>query len=265
MDMASPPPAVDHVDVNGEPCRVWRKGSGRPLAFLAGHGGLPKWPAFLDRLAESHEVVAPSIPGYPGGLGHTKLVDHLDWVLAVRDLLNGCGLEGGDTLLAGSGPGASFALEVAALWPHKVDRLALIAPWGLFDEAEPMTDPWGQRIPELPGMLCADPENWNALKAAPEGANSVEWPIEQTRALEASARVFWPLGNSGLEKRLGRVSAPALLLWGAEDRILPRSYGERIAAGLGGPSQLEVIDGAGHLAELDRPVEVAEAIRAFFA
>ena len=146
-----------------------------------------------------------------------------------------------------------------------MDRLALIAPWGLFDEAEPMTDPWAQRLPELPGMLCADPENWNAFKAPPEGANSIEWPIEQTRALEASARVFWPLGNSGLEKRLGRVRAPALLLWGAEDRILPRSYGERIAAKLGGPSRLQAIDGAGHLAELDKPAEVAQAAEAFFA
>ena len=150
-------PSVSHVDVNGEPCRVWRKGSGKPVAFLAGQGGLPKWTPFLDRLAERYEVVAPSLPGYPGGSGHTLLDGHLDWILAVRDLLNGCGLEGGDTCLAGSGPGASFALEIAALWPHKVAKLAVVAPWGLYDEAEPMTDPWAQRQNELPGMLCADP------------------------------------------------------------------------------------------------------------
>lgn len=257
-------PSVSHVDVNGEPCRVWRKGSGRPVAFLAGQGGLPKWTPFLDRLAERYEVVAPSLPGYPGGSGHTLLDGHLDWILAVRDLLNGCGLEGGDTCLAGSGPGASFALEIAALWPHKVAKLAVVAPWGLYDEAEPMTDPWAQRQNELPGMLCADPGNWSALVSAPEGANSTEWPIVQTRALEASARAFWPLGETGLGRRLYRVLAETQLVWGAEDRILPRSYAEAFRRGLGGDSRLTVIDGAGHLAELDRPDAVADTLIGFF-
>ena len=50
--------------------------------------------------------------------------------------------------------------------------------------------------------MCADPEIWKALKAVPDGANSIEWPIEQTRASEAAARIFWPLGNTKLEKRL---------------------------------------------------------------
>ena len=164
------------------------------------------------------------------------LDSHLDWVLAVRQLLLKAGLDGAD--LAGSSVGGSFAAEVAAIWPAAVRRLALIAPWGLFDEKDPMTDPWAQRAPDVPGLLCADPERWNQLKAEPEGANSPEWPIEQTRANEAAARAFWPLGNTRLEKRLPLIEAPTLLIWGEDDRIMPRSYADRFAAAIAGRTEI---------------------------
>lgn len=252
-------PETQSIDINGFPTRVWRKGSGPKLGFLAGFGGLPRWVPFLDRLAEKRTVIVPSLPGFPGGdRGHTVLDTHLDWLLALRALIEKSGLEGAD--LAGSSVGASMAAEVAALWPRAVRKLALIAPFGLFDEGDPATDPWAQRAPDVPGLMCADPEIWNRLKAVPEGANSVEWPIEQTRASEAAARIFWPLGNTKLEKRLKLIDAPTLLIWGEQDRIMPRSYAEKFRAGIKGPTELRVVAGAGHLAELDRPDETAEAI-----
>ncbi|WP_187830419.1 alpha/beta fold hydrolase [Siccirubricoccus phaeus] len=255
-------PELLTVEINGFPTRIWRKGSGKPLGFLAGFGGLPRWVPFLDALAAKRTVIVPSLPGFPGGdRGHSVLDTHLDWVLATRRLLGAAGLDGAD--LAASSVGASLAAEVAALWPETRRKLALIAPFGLFDERDPPTDPWAQRMTDLPGLLTADPERWKALKAVPEGANSVEWPIEQTRASEAAARIFWPLGNTRLEKRLPLVSAPTLLLWGEQDRIMPRSYAARIAGLLGGPSETRIIPGAGHLAELDAPEAVAAAILAF--
>lgn len=252
------------IDVNGFPTRAWRKGSGKKLGFIAGFGGLPRWMPFLDELAKSRTVIVPSIPGFPGGdRGHTVLDTHLDWLLAMREILDKAGLSGAD--LAGSSIGASLAAEVAALWPHTVRRLALIAPFGMFDEKDPPTDPWAQRADAVPGLMCANPEIWTAMKATPEGANSVEWPIEQVRANEAAARIFWPLGNTKIEKRLRLIGAPALLLWGEQDRIMPRSYAEKFAQGISGKAEIRTIPGAGHLAELDKPAEVAQAILAFTA
>ena len=75
---------------------------------------------------------------------------HLDWLLAVRDLIDKADLVGGD--LIGSSVGGSFAAEMAALWPEKVKRLALIAPFGLFDEHDPATDPWAQKQDDIPGL-----------------------------------------------------------------------------------------------------------------
>jgi pimeloyl-ACP methyl ester carboxylesterase len=152
---------------------------------------------------------------------------------------------------------------VAAIWPEKVKRLALIAPFGLYDERDPPADPWAQRAPDVANLITADPEVYKALKEMPVGANSVEWPIEQTRAAEAAARIFWPLGNTRLERRLPLIEAPTLILWGERDRVLPRSYANRIAEAIRSETKVEIVPGAGHLAELDKPGEVAAAILAF--
>ncbi|HTZ37416.1 MAG TPA: alpha/beta fold hydrolase [Stellaceae bacterium] len=252
-------PESSAIEVNGFSSRVWRAGSGPPLGFLAGFGGLPRWIPFLDALARERTVIVPSLPGFPGGeRGHTVLDSHLDWLLATRQILEAAGLAGAD--LAGSSVGASLAADVAALWPAMVRRLALIAPFGLFDENDPPTDPWAQRPADLPALFCADPAKWEALKAEPEGQNSPEWPIEQTRASEAAARIFWPLGNTRLEKRLKLIAAPTLLVWGGEDRLMPRRYADIFAEGIKGETKIAVIAGAGHLAELDKPEETAAAI-----
>ena len=250
------------IDINGFATRVWRKGSGPRIGFLAGYGGLPKWIPFLDRLAEKRTVIVPSLPGFPGGdRGHTALDTHLDWVLAVRDLIDKAGLAGAD--LIGSSVGGSFVAEVAAIWPDKVKRLALIAPFGLFDEKAPPTDPWAQKAEDIAGLMTARPEVYKGLKEMPAGANSIEWPIEQARAAEAAARIFWPLGNTRLARRLPLIKAPALILWGEQDRLLPRSYANVIADAISAKSEIKIIAGAGHLAELDEPDEVAAAILDF--
>src|SRR5665213_2950666 len=88
--------AENYVEVNGLPCRVWEKGEGKKLFYLAGVAGLPRWTRFLDRLAETRRVVAPSLPGYPGAEGHDLLDSHLDWIVAALDLLAAAGADGGE-------------------------------------------------------------------------------------------------------------------------------------------------------------------------
>lgn len=250
-------PKTTTVEVNGFPCRVWSKGSGPKVGFLAGLGGLPRWLPFLDRLAATRTVIAPSLPGYPGAVGHAELDSHLDWVLAVRQLIDKTGLAGAD--LIGASVGGAFAAEMAAIFPGHVRKLVLIAPFGLFDDKEPATDLWAQRKDVLPGLMCADAAKWSELVAQPEGANSIEWPIEMTRASEAAARAFWPLGNTRLEKRLGLIEAPTLILWGEADAILPQSYARKFVNGIGRSARLETVAGAGHLAYLDQPDAVSKA------
>jgi pimeloyl-ACP methyl ester carboxylesterase len=246
------------VQVNGQPCRVWDKGKGRPVGYLAGFGGLPRWTPFLDRLAERYRVIAPALPGHPGGLGHEQLDSTLDWIAATLDLLEASGLVGAD--LIGASVGGALAAEVAALSPQTIRHLVLIAPFGLYDAATPPTNVWAQRPGALPALLCADAKTFTDFTAAPEGADANEWSIVMTRASEAAARLLWPLSDTRLERRLHRVRNQTLIVWGSADKVLAPAYAERFAAGIAGKTTVKLIRGAGHLADLDQPVRVAGAI-----
>ena len=87
-----------------------------------------------------------------------------------------------------------------------------------------------------------------------------------TRASEAAARIFWPLGNTRLEKRLGLIAAPTLILWGERDAVLPPSYAGKFARqGSTARHGSKPSPNAGHLAYLDQPDAVARAVLAHFA
>jgi pimeloyl-ACP methyl ester carboxylesterase len=251
-------PEETAVEVNGYRCRVWRKGSGKPLGILAGMAGMPRWTRFADRLSEHRTVVVPSLPGFPGADGHRDLDTHLDWLLATHDLLAGAGLAGAD--LVGISVGGALAADVAAVWPAMVDRLVLVSPFGLFDEAVPSGDPFAYRPGQAGEMLCATKAHFDEFTARPQDADPVEWTVVQTRAMESAARILWPIGDTGLARRLHRITSPTLLVWGEQDAVLPTSYADRFAGGIAGPSEIAIVPGAGHLADLDAPEKVAEEI-----
>lgn len=56
--------------------------------------------------------------------------------------------------------------------------------------------------------------------------------------------------------------AATLIVWGADDPVLPAAYGQRMATDLGDGTCL-VITGAGHLPQLDAPEQTLAAIRGF--
>lgn len=243
--------------------RVWEKGAGERLGFLGGLRGLPRWTPFLDRLARHRRVVAPSLPGFPGALGHTGLDDLADWVTATLDVLEAAGLE--DTDLVGASVGATLAAEAAAFSRGVARRLVLIAPFGLFDPLAPVADPWAQKPRELPALLSEQPERLAAALAAPPGSDAAEWELTLHRASEAAARLLWPFGDRGIAKRLHRIRVRTLLVWGSGDRVVPAGYAKRFAAGVGGYVEMREIAGAGHVAEIDQPDAVAEAVLSFLS
>jgi pimeloyl-ACP methyl ester carboxylesterase len=248
--------------VGKEKVRVWEKGRGRTLGVLSGLFGFPSWTPFLEALSLKRRVIVPSLPGHPGGGDFRTLDDLADWVIATQELLEAADLDGAD--LVGLGPGGMLAAEVAAFSPSLVKRLALVAPFGLYDEREPVADLWAKRATELPGTFSAQPERFAAeLLAPPAGADPIEFQVQQLRSLEAAARLLWPFGDRGLEKRLHRISAPTLLVWGGADRIVPASYAKRFAVGIGGRTRIRSIAGAGHRADFDAPEALAKAVLDF--
>jgi pimeloyl-ACP methyl ester carboxylesterase len=73
-------------------CRVFEAGSGAPLVFFHGAGGLLRDNPFLDDLATRHHVLAPEWPGYGESTGEELLEDMLDFALHGWDLVDALGL-----------------------------------------------------------------------------------------------------------------------------------------------------------------------------
>jgi len=241
--------------------RVWEKGRGTPIVVLSGFGGLTRWPDFLERLSTTRRVVAPSLPGFPGsGRAHETLDTHMDWLIAVHDLVAAAGTKPVD--LVGISLGAALAADVAALWPDLVRRLVLVSPLGLHDTEDPPLDIFAQPPGGMDAALTADPATFKRHMAKPEGADELEWQIVALRANEAAARILWPLGDTGVAKRMRRIVAPTLIVAGDADRILPRSTARKFARGVGGKSAIKVVPGAGHLVDLDAPDALAKLVLA---
>lgn len=259
---AEPPDVKERaVSVAGLPCRVWEKGVGERVGFLAGLGGLVRWTPFLDRLAAERRVIVPSLPGFPGARGHDRLDTLVDWITATLDLIDAAGLEGAD--LIGASVGGALAAEVAALSPGTVHKLALLSPLGLHDPEAPPTDVWAVRDEQLPALLCARPERLLEQMRPADGVDAFEHMIMLARASEAAARLLWPTMDTGIEKRLHRLRAPTLVVWGAEDRVVAPTYAARVARGIGAGARVHVLAGAGHRLDLDAPDETAYAILDF--
>jgi pimeloyl-ACP methyl ester carboxylesterase len=73
---------------------------------------------------------------------------------------------------------------------------------------------------------------------------------------------IWPLPDKGLAKRLYRVNAPTLLVWGGQDRLVDPAYGDAFASAIPG-ARLEVIDGAGHLPQLEQAERTTAVVTEF--
>jgi pimeloyl-ACP methyl ester carboxylesterase len=254
-------PSHRTVTVNGQPCRVLEKGTGPKLGFLAGFLGLPSWSPFLDRLSHHFHVISPSLPGFPGATGHEQLDHLIDWVTASLDLLEASGLAGEDVI--GASIGGLIAAEVAALSPTMINRLVLMAPLGLYDEAAPIPHLWAKRSADLIAFLTARKDELDRFLAKPDGIDQVEWNIVMARTSAAGARLLWPMCDLGLNKRLHRIRNETALLWGDKDQVMPASYAKLFEAGIAGSTMTKVISGAGHLIDIDEPAAAAQAVMDF--
>jgi pimeloyl-ACP methyl ester carboxylesterase len=245
-------------------------GEGPPLVFLHGAGGVPLWEGVLPLLARSHHVYAPLLPGFGQSTGLDFLDDQLDLFLHGFDVLEALGVE--RPYLVGESMGGWMAAEMAALRPKEVGRLALAAPVGLWRDDMPVADMFGMMTQELVPYLFHDPGCPAAQRMLgvsqlfstrdDRTEEQVEFLIGLARGARTAAKFLFPIPERGLEKRLPRITAPTLVLWGSGDRFIDPRYGEIFADRIPG-ARLHTIPDAGHLIALERPEALAEAVLRF--
>jgi len=85
-----------------------------------------------------------------------------------------------------------------------------------------------------------------------------------TRAGNRDALVarFEQTKSGPLAARVGEVTAPTLILWGSEDRLIPRESGGRFAREIRG-SRLVMLDGLGHVPHEEDPAASLAPVLAF--
>jgi pimeloyl-ACP methyl ester carboxylesterase len=253
-------PARDELSVRGTAVHMWSAGTGEPLLFLHGAGGAGRWLPFQARLAERFAVRFPSHPGHGGSPA-------AEWVELISDLAFHY-LDLLDTLavprvhVVGASFGGWIAAELAVMASHRVASLTLIDAVGIKVDGWIYPFLFGMDVMEIVGTVF---HNATAALALAPADQSVETLAQQYRQGAALARVSWNpyLYDPLLRRRLGRITAPTLLCWGAHDRLAPldpcgRAWAKEIPG-----ARLRVFDGSGHVPHLEEPDAVADAIIEF--
>jgi pimeloyl-ACP methyl ester carboxylesterase len=239
--------------------RLLSAGRGPALVYFHSFHDREAWPALLDRLAERFTVHAPFHPGVQGSDGVEQLDDVVDLALAHDELLGALGIE--SALLTGHFFGAMVAAELASICPARARGVALISPLGLWIDGKPVADVITLPAADLDALLWRDPASeaarrWRTLPQS--DAENAAAQIEQIQRLAAMGKFVWPIPDKGLKKRLHRLAAPALLVWGDGDRVNPPIYAAEFARRIRGARVRELP--GGHMVHLESPDAVAREI-----
>ena len=253
------------IDIAGITVELRRGGSGTPVLVIHGELGVPGWLESFAQLAEHHDVIVPSLPGY----GRST---RPDWIMGVHDLAAWVTWFARDIDLRtpvnviGCSLGGWVAAEIATVAPQLFNKMVLVGAMGIKPEQGEIFDYFLES--GLTGLRRAfhRPEQSSAFMRY--WGN--EWTPEETDLVEQhremTCRIAWKpyMHSLTLRHLLPGVSTPTLLLWGGEDAITPINSGEIYQRAIP-RSRLVVIENCGHMPEMEKPTEFAGLIENFLA
>ncbi len=255
---------------------------GPPLLLLHGFGTNGyTWNRWAPELARDHRVFLVELMGF-GSAPKPRDGDYSPFQQALlvhrfilqQDLRNlvlvGHSLGGGIAALA--------ALRLQAQAPGRLTRLVLVAGAALPQPLSPFIRMAARPLlgPLLLRLLPARFIVRQALKLAYDQPGRIRRsqveayaePLlsgQGRRALSRTARALPKAPERGeTEEKLGRLSVPTLLLWGANDRIVPPALGRRLE-GILPDARLEILEGCGHMPHEELPEASLDQVRAFLS
>lgn len=271
---------LTHRDATLRGVRVhWAEaGQGPPLLLV--HGLLVshlEWLPVLPRLAASFRCIALDLPGF--GKSDKPPESRYPYTReafaeTVAEFVRHLGLE--RTHVCGHSLGGAIALTLAADHPRAVDRLAVID-----SAAYAFRIPLKGRLPLVPlvgpvlfkrlygrGMFRAYFEDdvfsghgGVDLDRVDAYYDDFDSPGARDAAYVALQRTI-DVGT--LSRKVPRIEADTLVIWGEEDRLVPVGVAHRLARELK-KARLEIVTGCGHAPNEERPDRTAELLLAHFA
>jgi len=261
--------------VAGSFTEAHRGGEGSPLLLVHGFTDTWRtWELVLPALERSHEVLAPTLLGHAGArtadgpLGADAILDELERTM---DRL------GWETAhIVGNSLGGYVAVRLAARGrARSVVALAPAGGWAVDDEMFSATlVPFFTGLRE--GLIAAEPQ-LDAMLASPEGrrlataqtvVNFEHIPVEllshQARGMigcEGATELMQSALANGFPLDAERIECPVRIVWGTEDQILPwPAAAVRYRDEWLPNADWVVLDGVGHMPQLDVPLETEQLI-----
>jgi len=252
-------------------------GDGPPLLLIHGlFDLLETWDRLTPLLSDRFKLYSIDLPGFGKSRLPEKWQESLSGMIeAVVSFLDWKGIK--KTSIVGSSMGGGIALGVAGRHPERIDQIVLINPYG-FPSPPVAAEVARSRIlgTLLPYLL-----NKPVLRRCARAlfARSLHNPHLLTDALVE--RVIAPFATlrrrrdlfrflqgistetmREIDALLPRIQQPVLILWGEDDRWLPIDHAHRLRQRLPN-SRLITLPDCGHLPQMDKPKEVADAIMGF--
>jgi pimeloyl-ACP methyl ester carboxylesterase len=235
--------------------RVLIAGDGPPLVYLHGMEGL-QWDGFLDGLADTFTVHAIEHVGSGESTGLEDLYDFWDLVSHYEEAFDELNLS--TTTLIGHSFGGMVAAEVGAHLRRRISSLVLMAPLGLWDDDHPVAEIDAIERSKRPDVLLADSSRPLPKLISPD-FNDHEALFHADLNSASINQFTWPIPDKGLSRRLYRITAHTLLLWGAQDRIVDPFYAGVFAAKIPDTTTV-VLPDIGHLLQLESPDTVLSSV-----
>ena len=271
---------LQHVTIHGHDVGYRMAGEGPAVLLIHGMAGSSEtWRAVMPRLSRTHQVIAPDLLGH--GESAKPLGDYSLGAFAsgLRDLLGVLGVP--RVTVVGQSLGGGVAMQLAYQHPELVERLVLVGSGGLGREVS-----WILRALTLPGVEFLMPaffptfvrdagdavsrfvagHGWRSPHIAEMWrAYSSLTGVENRHAFVRTLRaVIDPGGQSVSAKdRLYLTSAmPTMIVWGDQDPIIPVSHAYAAHEAMPG-SRLEIMEGVGHFAHIERPEQFTDLLLDF--
>jgi pimeloyl-ACP methyl ester carboxylesterase len=246
------------VDVGGVKVFLLRAGKGKPLIVLHHDIGTPDRLPIYDALAKSHDVIVPHFSGW----GRSP---RLEWMRSVRDQAVICqglaaALDLNKPALLGLGFGGWVAAEMASMAPRDVSRLALVGPMGIKPAEGYILDQAIISYIDYPLSFFHDRKAFEAIYGNVSVDQLEAWDI----AREMCFRIAWKpyMYSQTLPHLLGAVKAPALVVWGEHDKVVPVATAGQWQKAMP-HAKLEIVKGSGHAVAMEKPDELARLVGAF--
>jgi pimeloyl-ACP methyl ester carboxylesterase len=232
----------------------------RGVLFLFVHGAgrnAGDFRRLLDLLAPSHSAIAIDLPGH----GRSPGLDALSSIEAYAEVLERfvVSIPRRRYVLVGWSMGALVALAASRHGPHGADGMVLMscAPWGTIDDAAlaPVRDVVRGRRPQIFDQSLFSPST--ALDVMREA-----WMEQVKTDPRVLAGDLALAQRFDLDRHLGTLARPTLVVHGADDRIMPVARAEELARTIPA-SRFEVVERAGHIPQLEQPERIYEILTSF--